>query len=73
MAKNASRRSLIKPAGRDYTSEAETRVCLRCRRDFESEHRGHRICTSCKGSQVFGSPVAEHYSTGYRTGTGINE
>ena len=60
-----SRHSSIKPeADKDYTEEAKKRDCLRCRREFFSEHHGHRICIGCKKHQVFESSVAEHYSKG---------
>lgn len=34
---------------RPPAAEQTVRKCLNCRRDFTSEHRGHRLCTSCKG------------------------
>ena len=62
---HGSRHSSIKPKpDKDYAEEAKKRECLRCRREFFSEHNGHRICIDCKNSPVFESSVAEHYSKG---------
>ena len=32
----------------EYVEEAKTRLCLKCRKQFESSWPGERICTHCK-------------------------
>jgi len=51
---------------RDYSGQAKTRICLKCRRSFFSEWIGQRICGSCKDTGIFGSMVAESYSVGHK-------
>jgi len=36
------------------------RKCLRCGRDFPSEHIGHRICDVCKRTEVWTSPSIDY-------------
>jgi hypothetical protein len=41
----------VKPESERRTSDVpRTRVCLRCRKTFESEWSGERICRSCKST-----------------------
>ena len=49
------RQSMIKPKGRDYSEEAETRDCLQCLKPFNSSWYGNRICEMCKGTELFGA------------------
>lgn len=38
---------------------AKTRPCIRCGKDFKSDHIGHRICASCAKTQKVSSGVGE--------------
>ena len=41
-----------KPAS-GSTNERRTRVCLKCRKPFESEWAGERICRKCKSTAAW--------------------
>ncbi len=44
---NMSRGSKLKPEP-DHPSEPKLRKCLKCGKEFMSEHVGERICPKCK-------------------------
>lgn len=45
-------------AAGDLPSQASTRVCLMCLREFRSMGRHNRICSSCKSSSEYEAAVA---------------
>jgi hypothetical protein len=41
----------------DQRGEEAMRRCLKCRTDFDSEHRGHRICSRCSEINARSAPA----------------
>jgi hypothetical protein len=50
---------ILDPEEHIRLARRQTRTCLRCRRGFPSEHAGNRICSDCKQSEIWGSPIAQ--------------
>ena len=51
----ASRRNDNKKPQSDRQEERKERQCLMCSKPFVSEHFGHRVCPTCKGTAAWRS------------------